>query len=110
MFQAIKGKESGESIPEYEYLPYFYSRSFDLSWQFYGDNVGETILFGDSDPTSAKPKFGSYWIKDGKVFGAFLEGGSPDENKAIAKVAKAQPPVANLEELKKEGLQFASKI
>jgi monodehydroascorbate reductase (NADH) len=42
--------------------------------------------------------------------GAFLEGGSPDENKAIAKVAKTQPPVANLEELKKEGLQFASKI
>ncbi|KAL6838424.1 hypothetical protein ACP4OV_031669 [Aristida adscensionis] len=108
--KAIKGKESGESIPEYDYLPYFYSRSFDLSWQFYGDNVGETILFGDSDPTSAKPKFGSYWIKDGKVLGAFLEGGSPDENKAIAKVAKAQPPVANLEELKKEGLQFASKI
>jgi monodehydroascorbate reductase (NADH) len=72
--------------------------------------VGETILFGDSDPNSAKPKFGSYWIKDGKVLGAFLEGGSPDENKAIAKVAKAQPPVANAEELKEEGLQFASKI
>lgn len=72
--------------------------------------MGETILFGDSDPTSSKPKFGSYWIKDGKVLGAFLEGGSPDENKVIAKVAKTQPPVANLEELKKDGLQFASKI
>lgn len=109
-FQAIKAKESGESVPEYEYLPYFYSRSFDLAWQFYGDNVGESILFGNSDPSSANPKFGSYWIKDGKVLGAFLEGGSPDENKAIAKVAKAQPPVANTEELKEEGLQFASKI
>ncbi|ONM20881.1 monodehydroascorbate reductase homolog1 [Zea mays] len=108
--KAIKGKESGEPVPEYDYLPYFYSRSFDLAWQFYGDNVGETILFGDSDPTSSKPKFGSYWIKDGKVLGAFLEGGSPDENKVIAKVAKTQPPVANLEELKKDGLQFASKI
>ncbi|XP_062194732.1 monodehydroascorbate reductase 3, cytosolic-like isoform X1 [Phragmites australis] len=108
--KAIKGKESGESVPEYDYLPYFYSRSFDLAWQFYGDNVGETVLFGDSDPTSGKPKFGSYWIKDGKVLGAFLEGGSADENKAIAKVAKVQPPVANVEELKEEGLQFASKI
>jgi monodehydroascorbate reductase (NADH) len=108
--KAIKGKESGESVPEYDYLPYFYSRSFDLAWQFYGDNVGETILFGDSDPTSSKPKFGSYWIKDGKVLGAFLEGGSPDENKAIAKVAKTQPTVASVEELKEEGLQFASKI
>nr|QJX14775.1 monodehydroascorbate reductase [Deschampsia antarctica]6KRT_A Chain A, monodehydroascorbate reductase [Deschampsia antarctica]6KRT_B Chain B, monodehydroascorbate reductase [Deschampsia antarctica] len=108
--KAIKGKESGEAVPEYDYLPYFYSRSFDLSWQFYGDNVGEAVLFGDSDPASAKPKFGSYWIKDGKVVGAFLEGGSGDENGLIAKVARAQPPVSSIEELKQDGLLFASKI
>ncbi|XP_024011399.1 monodehydroascorbate reductase 2-like [Eutrema salsugineum] len=61
--QAVKAAEEGKSIPEYDYLPYFYSRAFDLSWQFYGDNVGETVLFGDNDPKSLKPKFGSYWIK-----------------------------------------------
>ncbi|XP_020260315.1 monodehydroascorbate reductase-like [Asparagus officinalis] len=108
--KAIKANEEGKTIEEYDYLPFFYSRSFDLSWQFYGDNVGDTILFGDSDPASAKPKFGSYWIKDSKIVGAFLESGSPDENKAIAKVAKVQPPVQDLELLKKEGLAFASKI
>lgn len=94
----------------YDYLPFFYSRAFDLSWQFYGDNVGDTVLFGDSDPASPKPKFGSYWIKDGKVVGAFLEGGTPEENKAIAKVAKVQPPVGSLDQLASEGLSFASKI
>ncbi|CAA0818848.1 Probable monodehydroascorbate reductase-cytoplasmic isoform 4 [Striga hermonthica] len=73
------------------YLPYFYSRAFDLSWQFYGDNVGDTVLFGDNDPASSSHKFGTYWIKDGKVVGAFLESGTPEENKAIAKVARAQP-------------------
>ncbi|XP_072986734.1 monodehydroascorbate reductase 3, cytosolic [Typha latifolia] len=108
--KAIKASEEGKTLEEYDYLPYFYSRAFDLSWQFYGENVGDTVLFGDSDPASAKPHFGSYWIKDGKVVGAFLEGGSPDENKAIAKVARHQPAVANSEELAKEGLQFASKI
>jgi len=72
--------------------------------------VGDTVLFGDNDPAAPKAKFGSYWIKDGKVVGAFLESGSPDENKAIAKVAKLQPPVQDLEQLKKEGLTFASKI
>uniref|UniRef100_A0A0E0MLW0 monodehydroascorbate reductase (NADH) n=1 Tax=Oryza punctata TaxID=4537 RepID=A0A0E0MLW0_ORYPU len=87
--KAIKAKEAGESVPEYDYLPYFYSRSFDISWQFYGDNVGDDVLFGDNDPTAAKPKFGSYWIKDGKVVGVFLEGGSAEENQAIAKVARA---------------------
>lgn len=108
--QAIKASEEGKTIEEYDYLPYFYSRSFDLSWQFYGDNVGETVLFGDNSPTSPKPKFGSYWIKDGKVVGAFLEGGTPEENQAIAKVAKLQPPVSSLDELAKDGLSFASKI
>uniref|UniRef100_A0A453GZY5 monodehydroascorbate reductase (NADH) n=2 Tax=Aegilops tauschii subsp. strangulata TaxID=200361 RepID=A0A453GZY5_AEGTS len=108
--KAIKGKEAGSAVEEYDYLPYFYSRSFDLSWQFYGDNVGDAILFGDADPGSAKPKFGSYWVKDGKCVGAFLEGGSPEENAAIAKLARAQPPAASPDELKAAGLQFASKI
>ncbi|KAJ6790497.1 monodehydroascorbate reductase-like [Iris pallida] len=108
--KAIKANEEGKQIEEYDYLPYFYSRAFNLSWQFYGDNVGDTVLFGDNDPTSASPKFGSYWIKDGKVVGVFLEAGSPEENKAIAKVAKLQPSVSDLEQLKSEGLAFASKF
>ncbi|CAN6577460.1 unnamed protein product [Malus baccata var. baccata] len=102
--KAIKASEEGKTVEEYDYLPFFYSRSFDLSWQFYGDNVGETVLFGDSNPATPKAKFGSYWIKDGKVIGAFLEGGTPEENKAIAKVAKAQPPVASLDQLATEGV------
>ncbi|KAH6798868.1 monodehydroascorbate reductase 1 [Perilla frutescens var. frutescens] len=108
--KAIYASEQGESVSEYDYLPYFYSRSFDLSWQFYGDNVGESVLFGDSSPISECHKFGSYWVKDGKVVGAFLESGSPEENKAIAKVAKVQPTAASLDKLAAEGLTFATKI
>lgn len=108
--KAIFASEEGKEIEAYDYLPYFYSRSFDLSWQFYGDNVGDAVIFGDHDPASAKPKFGSYWIKDGKVVGAFLEGGAPEENQAIAKVAKLQPAASSLDVLAKEGLEFASKI
>ncbi|XP_057745724.1 monodehydroascorbate reductase-like [Arachis stenosperma] len=108
--KAIKAAEEGKTVEEYDYLPYFYSRSFELSWQFYGDNVGDTVLFGDSSPESSKPKFGSYWIKDGKVVGAFLESGTPEENQAIAKVARVQPPVQDVDQLASEGLSFASKI
>ncbi|CAL0326751.1 unnamed protein product [Lupinus luteus] len=108
--KAIKATEDGKTVEEYDYLPYFYSRAFDLSWQFYGDNVGESVLFGDNNPESPKVKFGSYWIKDGKVVGAFLEGGTPEENNAIAKIARVQPPVENLDQLAKEGLSFANKI
>ncbi|KAG0483159.1 hypothetical protein HPP92_011243 [Vanilla planifolia] len=108
--KAIKAIEGGQAIEEYDYLPFFYSRAFNLSWQFYGDNMGDAVLFGDADPASTKPKFGTYWIKDGKVVGAFLEGGSPEENNAIAKLARLQPHVADLEELRKEGLSFTSKF
>lgn len=108
--QAIFANEEGKSIDEYDYLPFFYSRAFNLSWQFYGDNVGDTVVFGNKDPNSKNPKFGAYWIKDGKVMGAFLENGTPEENKAIAKVARVQPHVESLGQLAKEGLAFASKI
>ncbi|CAH2054278.1 unnamed protein product [Thlaspi arvense] len=101
--KAIKAAEEGKSIQEYDYLPFFYCRAFDLSWQFYGDNVGETVLFGDNDPKSEKPKFGTYWVKSGKVVGAFLEGGVVEENKAIARVARTQPSVGSLEVLSNVG-------
>ncbi|RWR83432.1 monodehydroascorbate reductase [Cinnamomum micranthum f. kanehirae] len=108
--KAIKASEEGKAIDEYDYLPYFYSRSFNLSWQFYGDNVGDTVMFGNSDPSSPNPKFGSYWINEGKVVGAFLEAGSADENKAIAKVARLQPPIQDVNQLSEAGLSFASQL
>ena len=47
----------------YDYLPYFYSREFDLAWQFYGEPEGDYVIHGDL----AKGKFGVYWVQDGKV-------------------------------------------
>lgn len=47
----------------YDYLPYFYSREFDLAWQFYGEPSEDYVLHGDLD----SGKFGVYWIQDGKV-------------------------------------------
>ncbi|PWA80032.1 monodehydroascorbate reductase [Artemisia annua] len=108
--KAIFASEQGKEIEDYNYLPFSYSRSFDLSWQFYGDNAGDSVVFGNHDPASEKPKFGMYWLKDGKVVGVFLEGGTPEENIAISNVAKVQPSASSLESLANEGLEFASKI
>ena len=109
-YQAIKAGEEGKNIDEYDYLPYFYSRAFSLSWQFYGDNVGDFVVFGQTDPSIPNAKFGAFWIKDQKVVGAFLENGSPEENKAIAKLVRVQPIVDNKDALIILGLDFASKI
>lgn len=113
--KTIKAAEVGETVPEYDYLPFFYSRSFDLSWQFYGDNVGDATTYGKKEgwgrsQEGGKAKFGAYWVKGGKVVGAFLEGGSPDEFKQLAKVAREQPASPGSEALLSEGYGFASKI
>ena len=49
-------------------------------------------------------------MKDSKIIGTFLEGGSPDENKLIAIVAWEQPTMNAKEDLVFGGLGFASKI
>ncbi|XP_024522311.1 monodehydroascorbate reductase 3, cytosolic-like isoform X2 [Selaginella moellendorffii] len=91
--QAIRAKEEGRSIAPYDYVPFFYSRVFDLSWQFYGDNVGDNV--GDAVIFVAKArKFGCYWARDDLIMGVFLEGGSPAENQDLAKAAREQPSVA----------------
>ncbi|XP_022985194.1 monodehydroascorbate reductase, seedling isozyme-like isoform X2 [Cucurbita maxima] len=110
--KAVEGiMAKGKVVEEYDYVPYFYSRVFDLSWRFYGDNVGDaTVVFGNRNPGAKKPKFGCYWIKDGRIMGGFLEGGSDEENKAIQNMAWHQHKVEDLQELKAKGLSFALEL
>jgi len=90
-------------VMDYDYLPYFYSRVFTLSWQFFGDNSGQCVLFGDRE----FGKFGAYWVHKGRVVGVFLEGGSKVEYNALAKTARERPQVKDVGLLKKQGLEFA---
>uniref|UniRef100_A0A0E0K471 monodehydroascorbate reductase (NADH) n=1 Tax=Oryza punctata TaxID=4537 RepID=A0A0E0K471_ORYPU len=101
------------SVGDIDYLPFFYSRVFSLSWQFYGDNAGEAVHFGDIPPPgdgdgAAAPKFGAYWVRDGRVAGAFLEGGSRQEYEAVAAAVRRGAAVADVAELERRGLAFAT--
>lgn len=89
---------------DYEYLPYFYSREFNLAWVFYGLSEGEVVHFGDF----SAGKFGAYWVRDGKVVGAFLESGSNEENAAVKAIAAKRPDAGSLEDLAKAGISFAT--
>ena len=87
-----------------DYLPFFYSRVFGLSWQFYGDNKGEVVHFGDF---SGK-RFGAYWIDREILVGAFLEGGTREEYEALANAIRLKLTVrVDLAELERQGLNFA---
>ncbi|MED6137322.1 Monodehydroascorbate reductase 4, peroxisomal [Stylosanthes scabra] len=88
---------------EFDYLPFFYSRVFTLSWQFYGDNIGEVVYFGDFSGST----FGAYWVSKGHLVGAFLEGGTKEEYEAVAKATRFRPAIEDLAELERQGLTFA---
>lgn len=95
-----------EKTGEFDYLPFFYSRVFTLSWQFYGDNAGEVVHFGDFSGST----FGAYWINKGHLVGSFLEGGTKDDYEAIAKATKLKPAIEDVAELESQGLGFALAI
>eukprot|EP00798_Chlamydomonas_sp_ICE-L_P019889 gene19889-26593_t len=95
------------STAEYDYLPFFYSRVFDLAWVFYGTSEGaEVVQFGRPEVGGAA-KHGAYFVKGGKVVGGFLESGSADENASMQKVAKERP--AAPADLAAQGIAFAAK-
>ncbi|KAL8138145.1 hypothetical protein V2J09_004146 [Rumex salicifolius] len=91
---------------DFDYLPFFYSRVFSLSWQFYGESTGEVVHFGDF---SGK-RFGAYWVNDGHLVGSFLEGGTKDEYAAMSRATGMKPMVEDLADLEKSGLGFVLEI
>ncbi|CAH9125230.1 unnamed protein product [Cuscuta epithymum] len=92
-----------ENTTDFDYLPFFYSRVFTLSWQFYGDNMGEVVHFGDY----SGQRFGAYWVNMGHLIGSFLEGGTKEEYEAISKATQLRPAIEDLAELERQGLGFA---
>lgn len=91
---------------DFDYLPFFYSRVFSLSWQFYGDNVGEVVHYGDFSGST----FGAYWISKGQLVGSFLEGGTKEEYEAIARVTRLKPVIEDVTELGRQGLGYAQTV
>ncbi|KAH7546487.1 hypothetical protein FEM48_Zijuj01G0206100 [Ziziphus jujuba var. spinosa] len=61
---------------------------------------------GYQRPSSTKLKFGTYWIHNGKVVGAFVEGGTVEEKKGIAKIVRLQPE-AEKDQLEETGMLLA---
>lgn len=95
--------DPGKTGP-YEYLPFFYSRIFNLSWQYYGTADGEPVFFKAGDN-----KIGSVWVdKYNHIVGAFLESGTPEEFALMKKLADQQPKAPK--DIAKKGLAVLANI
>lgn len=91
-----------DKTADYDYLPFFYSRVFTLSWQFFGENMGDPVFFGEP----AKGKFGTFYVDKGHLVGVFLEGGSKEEYVAMAKAARMRPVVEDRNVLAGQGIGY----
>ncbi|KAJ8750247.1 hypothetical protein K2173_014162 [Erythroxylum novogranatense] len=98
---AFPVKLFGETLPTI-----FYSRVFTLSWQFYGDNAGEVVHFGDDSGKTMEV----YWINKDQLVGSVFEGGTKEEYEAIAKATRLRPAVEELSEVERQGPGFALTI
>lgn len=80
---AVTAIVTGSTEP-YDYLPYFYSRVFDLSWQFFGDNVGECYVCGNFDP-----KLLAIWVDGtGVLKGVFMEHPTAEDTANMKTIAR----------------------
>lgn len=91
----VKGDTS-----DYDYLPYFYSRVFNLAWKFYGDNTGDAVFV--SDGTSDEmvdaamndkdvPQMIAVWVDNGVLQGVFMESPSDDDVSKMQSVVREKP-------------------
>eukprot|EP00752_Nemacystus_decipiens_P013306 g11786.t1 len=82
----------GGELPVYEPVPGFSSRFLGLSWRFYGVAEGEVVVLGAAEFRTTRT-FGAFWVRGERVVGAFLEGGTIEQQIAVAQVTRLRPKV-----------------
>lgn len=82
--------KGSEKTGKFKHVPYFYSRVFDLSWQFFGGSEGEeTFTVGDFNP-----KLLAGWVdKDNTLTGIFMEHPSPEDTATMEKICDQKPKI-----------------
>lgn len=103
---AVASIMAPEKRRDLDYIPFFYSRVFTLSWQFYGENRGQVVHYGNF----VSGRFGAYWVKKRRIVGAFLEGGTSEEYEAISTVIRFRSPIEDMAQLEMLGVEFALQI
>ena len=67
----------------FEYLPYFFSDIFDLSYDYFGDNEGATGSVSRGNLKSGD--FSYWWFKEDILVAAFVMSSRPEKEKTLAR-------------------------
>ncbi|CAM9539565.1 unnamed protein product [Discosporangium mesarthrocarpum] len=107
MVGAIKAATSNDLEGDEEFVyhpvPCFYSQMLNLSWMFFGVASGEVVVLGKEDFETTRT-LGAFWVRGERVVGAFLEGGTAEQQAALAQVARLRPKVFTAKTLKETSL------
>ena len=97
-----EGKDGSEDTDTPRFL-HVELNLFDLNWVFVGTTDGEAVLVGD---THGLPKFFAVvWVRDLKIVGMFLEGGTADHTSTLLRIPKETPRIVNIKKLRKIPLE-----
>jgi hypothetical protein len=66
---------------EFQYVPYFFSDMFDLSYEFWGETESADEVIHRGDMTSSS--FSVWWLAEQRLVGAFVMN-RPDEERELA--------------------------
>jgi 3-phenylpropionate/trans-cinnamate dioxygenase ferredoxin reductase subunit len=80
----VGGNMTGRKRQRYDYLPYFFSDVFDLSFEFYGDFSRKPVMVNFEGDRSKK-KFIARYSESGKLRGVLLCNQDPEVGEMIAK-------------------------
>ncbi|MFW6328293.1 MAG: NAD(P)/FAD-dependent oxidoreductase, partial [Bacteroidota bacterium] len=84
----------------YEFLPYFFSDVFDLSYEFFGDTEDADSYFYRGNIDSGN--FSTWWFRSDILQAAFIMGERPDEEREKAREWIKNKTILNAEEIEYE--------
>lgn len=90
---------SGNREP-YEFLPYFFSDVFDLSYEFFGDTEDTDAFFNRGNLKDGN--FSTWWFKNDVLHAAFIMSSRPDEEREKAREWIKNKTIINAEEIEDE--------
>lgn len=80
------GKHAAHSMmgdrQPYEIIPMFYSEVFDISWEFWGATLDAQQAIHRGDVSAGD--FSTWWLKDGRVVGAFITASRQEDESDLA--------------------------
>jgi hypothetical protein len=90
--RAMMQKDSAAQHVPFKHVPYFFSDTFDLSWEFWGDRRGSDHFAVRGK--IAEGQFSMWWLKDDKLIGAFVMNRPDEEREAAHELIRWGPRIS----------------